>query len=255
MFVQHPDPRQLFHEKYKGIHLLLQAQCTRDIEAGEQLFTPYGDKFWKDHAPIYRKEIDESKLLEPGVIQEESDIDIDLTGQNEAKEQTPQKRLKNSSTLTQDDDECLITMLSSPLTPLESPSQIDASSLLDSDDKLTPKSLKRKSKADDLSKKQKSLTNLSSFPQALTPPPTKNKRASSKLSSNSSKSSSNSASKSSSKKKPQQQKRQKKIVLSDSDDIPVLPDDEFDPVGLEELEAAKTLWSKFTILWFVTFYF
>jgi hypothetical protein len=116
-FVQHPDPRMLFHDKFKGIHLLLQAQCTRDIEEGEQLYTAYGDKFWNENAPIYRTTIDENKLLEPGERKEGNEdepIDLDLTSQDVAPVyemlevgsivETPKRkrRLSSESTLTQD---------------------------------------------------------------------------------------------------------------------------------------------------------
>lgn len=161
MFVQHPDPRMLFHDKQKGIHLLLQAQCTRDIAAGEQLFTPYGEKFWKEHAPIYRKAIDENSLLSPGEVQEvdETDVFIDLT---DAKIQTPKRVLLNKSTLSQ--DEVPVTLMSSPVTPVQSPSTIDVSSVLGEDNLQVSGSGKPRKRA------KTAVTDLNTFPQGTSPP-------------------------------------------------------------------------------------
>lgn len=109
----------------KGLHLFLQAQCTRDIEAGEQLFTSYGDLFWSEQAPINRAAIDENKLLDIGdepAVEEEVDDEVMgmplpiQTPRSVAKEKTSSisKRHKNASSLTQPDDSFL-----SPLSSLD----------------------------------------------------------------------------------------------------------------------------------------
>lgn len=238
MFVQHPDPRLLFHDKQKGIHLLLQAQCTRDIAAGEQLFTPYGEKFWKEHAPIYRKPIDENALLSPGDIQDvdEPDVHIDLTMVHEAKVETP-KRVVNKSTLTQDDVPS--SLMSSPVTPVQSPSVIDVSSVFDEDELEISASGKRK-------RGKTPTTKLSSLPQATSPthhrtPPSK----SSSTSKSGNKASSSSKTDSSSKSKRRKNSeivKDKTAEDSDEDRPIILHGHVIDRVGLKELEVAETLW-------------
>lgn len=260
MFVQHPDPRQLFHDNYKGIHLLLQAQCTRDIEAGEQLYTPYGDKFWNEKAPIYRANIDEAKLLEPGEMKEgnegKDDVDIDLTNQDETKEVTPRRqRTLNLSTLTQD-----ALMMSSPLTPLKSPSEIDASTVLDDEEPEQEKENETSSTGKRKKRNKANEANESSskkYKPGLNTPPTKtNKISASKFSSSkssSSKSSAKSSAKSSSSTKKIQNK--KKFATLSDEDTSAIPYSELDPAGLEVLRAAETLRCEFTIKLVVTLFF
>ena len=65
-FLQHIDPRDLCHDYSKGLHLFLQGQAVRDIEAGQQLFLDYGNMFWEDHQPIARKVIEEDILNDVG---------------------------------------------------------------------------------------------------------------------------------------------------------------------------------------------
>lgn len=67
-FVQHDNPRDLFHDKMKGLHLFLQAQVIEVINEGDQLFCDYGDEFWSGgpgSAPIGKQGIDEEALLVP----------------------------------------------------------------------------------------------------------------------------------------------------------------------------------------------
>lgn len=59
---QHTNPRELYFDAFKGLHLLLQAQATRDIEEGEQLFLSYGEKFWEENGLIGQEEVNEEEL-------------------------------------------------------------------------------------------------------------------------------------------------------------------------------------------------
>ena len=51
-FLQHDNPRELYHDPMLGLHLLLQAQALCDIPAGAQLLMNYGDPFWFGGKPI-----------------------------------------------------------------------------------------------------------------------------------------------------------------------------------------------------------
>ncbi len=51
-FTMNNSPRDLHFDGTKGLQMLLQAQATRPIAAGEQLFMDYGELFWHDAAPI-----------------------------------------------------------------------------------------------------------------------------------------------------------------------------------------------------------
>jgi hypothetical protein len=96
VFVQHSDPRDLFHDPLKGLHLFLQAQATRDIKAGDQLFTPYGGPFWlaDGHEAINKPDIDPDTLLDVGDINLDADGDSD----NELMLLTPRGQLESKAT-------------------------------------------------------------------------------------------------------------------------------------------------------------
>lgn len=122
MFVQHDDPRTLHYDPMKGLHLFLQAQCTKDIDAGEQLFTSYGDLFWEEHAAINRQPINDNLLLDVGdipaeVVALEDSEDEPLSVLASKQVTTPEtknvktKRHKNASVLTQLDS----NFMSSPV--------------------------------------------------------------------------------------------------------------------------------------------
>ena len=115
-FLQHPNPRELYYDARKGLHLFLQAQATRDIKEGEQLFIDYGDLFWNDHQPIARK------LIELDVIEEvkaEDDDDAHVTSflekaLKQVEEEDPSEEIKNP--VSGDDDEIYMAPLRTPLT-------------------------------------------------------------------------------------------------------------------------------------------
>ena len=115
-FVQHRDPRELFYDPLKGLHLLLQAEVLEDIQPGEQLFSAYGASYWELGAAISRATIDEAALEAIGdtpdpedVKTAEDDEDTPL-GQRPKSQKTPpstpstpsqKKKPTNASTLTQ----------------------------------------------------------------------------------------------------------------------------------------------------------
>ena len=105
-FVQHNNPRELYYDHKKGLHLLLQAEAIRDIEAGEQLFDNYGDLFWEAGAPIARQDIDVKLLESVGDEGEQEVKDIDSDDElSHTKSTTPstdtQRNVRNASTLSQ----------------------------------------------------------------------------------------------------------------------------------------------------------
>jgi hypothetical protein len=106
-FVQHPDPRQLFFDPLRGLHLLLQAEALCDIAPGDQLFSAYGDNFWQNGAPINRGDIDETKLEdlgEPPLAIRSAPQSILLSDSDDEAvfARTPQsQKPKNALTLTQ----------------------------------------------------------------------------------------------------------------------------------------------------------
>jgi hypothetical protein len=81
VFEQNKKPRELFHDKMKGLHLLLQARAVRPIAAGDQLFVSYGDLFWEEDNTgkkiINRVSFDEDQLLE-GPDYDDSEELLDL---------------------------------------------------------------------------------------------------------------------------------------------------------------------------------
>jgi len=80
-FLQHDNPRELFHDSMKGLHLFLQAQATRDIEPGEQLFLSYGELFWamEQKAAINCNYFDNDDIYEVGdddIPENEDDLQL-----------------------------------------------------------------------------------------------------------------------------------------------------------------------------------
>lgn len=91
-FEQHPDPRELYHSKDKGMQLFLQAKATRRIEAEEQLFVDYGAGFWKSKKLIAQEivTVTEAQLeaAEFSVDEEESSSQLEQE-ETKSKPQTP----------------------------------------------------------------------------------------------------------------------------------------------------------------------
>ena len=95
VFVQHEHPRELYHDPLKGMHLFLQAQATKDIEAGEQLFLSYGEMFWEEHAPINATHYDLEELYEPAHDEvDRADVDED---EDDGKRKEAKSSLQNAS--------------------------------------------------------------------------------------------------------------------------------------------------------------
>ncbi len=123
LFVQHDNPRDLYFDPMKGLHLFLQAQATRDISAGEQIYFPYGEVFWRWNGiePINKAKIDFDVVndvgdMEPVADGEDSDDEkiypslttttpqLQTSGNpkgSEAKKSSSSRKNKNSSTLSQ----------------------------------------------------------------------------------------------------------------------------------------------------------
>ena len=169
-FLQHPDPRELFFEPMLGLHLMLQVQALCDIEAGEQLFTDYGEKFWENGAPINRKEVNEAELVDIGnapeaitVGDEKDSDDENVFARVKSRVETPQsQKPKNAPTLSQD-------ML--PVTPLKT--FAEATEILESWDPKTPKpsSSKKDNKKAKVTKSGGGKDiDLGELPQASSPP-------------------------------------------------------------------------------------
>ena len=116
--VQHPDPRKLCFDAMLGLHLILQAECTADMKAGDQLFMDYGVNYWDSGAPINRKDIDETELGDIGVEVDSEDEVLEVGKQRSSQEAesfaTPRatKKQKNATAVS--------PKLSTPLTPLSS---------------------------------------------------------------------------------------------------------------------------------------
>ena len=94
-FVQHKDPRELYYNSMKGMHLLLQAQALRDIEPAAA-----SGVLWQGK-PINRPQIDVLALADPGPESSfdiEEDTPITLTP---VLSSTPVSKSKSSSALSQ----------------------------------------------------------------------------------------------------------------------------------------------------------